>query len=141
MSETLIVESPRRGKRKFADGARVRGREEGGHSGRARIRLSVFRRVEKETWPARAKAKGKNSDGAAIHALHRRAKRRTKEAGVSAMTALVGIRDVAKLLSVSVITIRRKVSAGELPCIRLSKGGPMRFDLRDVEKFVEQHKH
>ena len=33
MTETLIVESPRRGKRKFADGARVRGREEGAGSG------------------------------------------------------------------------------------------------------------
>ena len=36
MSETLIVESPRRGKRKFEDGARVRGREEGAASFRGR---------------------------------------------------------------------------------------------------------
>jgi hypothetical protein len=36
MSETLIAESPRRGKRKFADGARVRGREEGRASFRGR---------------------------------------------------------------------------------------------------------
>jgi excisionase family DNA binding protein len=56
------------------------------------------------------------------------------------LTPLLGISDVAKLLSVSKITIRRKVSTGELLCIRLSKGGPMRFDLRDVEKFVETHK-
>jgi excisionase family DNA binding protein len=56
------------------------------------------------------------------------------------MTPLLGIDEVARLLSVSKMTIRRKVSAGELPCIRLSKGGPMRFDLRDVEKFVEQHR-
>ncbi len=56
------------------------------------------------------------------------------------MTALVGIRDVAKLLAVSVITVRRKVSAGELPCVRLTKGGPMRFDVRDVEKFVAEHR-
>jgi len=56
------------------------------------------------------------------------------------MSPLLGISDVAKLLNVSVITVRRKVSTGELPCIRLTKGGPMRFDLRDVEKFVEQHK-
>lgn len=57
------------------------------------------------------------------------------------MTPLIGIAEVAKLLSVSKITIRRKVSAGELPCVRLTKGGPMRFDMRDVEKFVEQHKN
>jgi excisionase family DNA binding protein len=56
------------------------------------------------------------------------------------VTPLLSISDVAKLLAVSKITVRRKVSAGELPCIRLTKGGPMRFDLRDVEKFVEQHK-
>ena len=56
------------------------------------------------------------------------------------MTPLLGISDVAKLLNVSKITVRRKVSAGELPCIRLSKCGPMRFDLRDVERFVETHK-
>jgi excisionase family DNA binding protein len=57
------------------------------------------------------------------------------------VTPLIGIAEVAKLLSVSKITIRRKVSAGELPCVRLTKGGPMRFDMRDVEKFVEQHKN
>jgi hypothetical protein len=32
------------------------------------------------------------------------------------------------------------VHDGELPCVRLTKGGPMRFDLRDIEKFVERHK-
>ena len=56
------------------------------------------------------------------------------------MTPLINLEEVAKLLAVSKITVRRKVSAGELPCIRLTKGGPMKFDLRDVEKFVEQHR-
>jgi len=56
------------------------------------------------------------------------------------MSPLVGIAEVAKLLGVSTITIRRKVNSGELPCIRLTKGGPMRFDLRDVEKFVQAHR-
>jgi hypothetical protein len=36
MSETVIVESRRRGRRKFADGMRVRGREEGAGSFRGR---------------------------------------------------------------------------------------------------------
>ena len=58
----------------------------------------------------------------------------------STVTPLLGIAEVARLLSVSKITVRRKVSTGELPCIRLTKGGPMRFDLRDIERFVEQHK-
>ncbi len=68
------------------------------------------------------------------------------------MTPLVGISEVAKLLAVSVITVRRKVSSGELPCIRLTNttrkgknGRPvecstLRFDLRDIERFVQQHK-
>jgi excisionase family DNA binding protein len=56
------------------------------------------------------------------------------------MTPLLNIGDVAKLLNVSKMTIRRKVSVGELPCVRLSPGGPMRFDVRDVERFVEKCK-
>ena len=56
------------------------------------------------------------------------------------MTTLISIDEVARLLAVSKITVRRKVSSGELPCIRLTKGGPMRFDLRDVEKFILAHK-
>jgi excisionase family DNA binding protein len=56
------------------------------------------------------------------------------------VTPLIGIDEVAKLLAVSKITIRRKVSTGELPCIRLTKGGPMRFDLRDIERFIAEHK-
>jgi len=56
------------------------------------------------------------------------------------MSPLLSIGEVSKLLNVSVITVRRKVSSGELPCIRLSKGGPMRFDVRDVERFVQQHR-
>jgi excisionase family DNA binding protein len=56
------------------------------------------------------------------------------------MTPLLNIAEVARLLAVSTITIRRKVSTGELRCVRLTNGGPMRFDLRDVQRFVEQHK-
>ena len=56
------------------------------------------------------------------------------------MTPLLGIAEVARLLSVSKITVRRLVASGDLPVIRLSKGGPMRFDLRDVERFVEKCK-
>jgi excisionase family DNA binding protein len=56
------------------------------------------------------------------------------------MTPLLGIAEVARLLAVSKITVRRKVSAGDLPCVRLTKGGPMRFDLRDIERFIADHK-
>jgi excisionase family DNA binding protein len=56
------------------------------------------------------------------------------------VTPLLSISDVSKLLAVSVITVRRKVSSGELPCIRLSKGGPLRFDPKDLEKFIAEHR-
>jgi len=56
------------------------------------------------------------------------------------MAPLVGIAEVARLLAVSTITIRRKVAQGELRCVRLTPGGPMRFDVRDIEKVVAAHK-
>jgi len=56
------------------------------------------------------------------------------------MNPLMDIGEVARILGVSKITIRRKVSAGELPCIRLTRGGPMRFDPRDLERFIQTHK-
>ncbi len=56
------------------------------------------------------------------------------------MTPLIGIAEVARLLAVSKITIRRLVSAGELRCVRLSTGGPLRFDVADIQKFIVSHK-
>lgn len=56
------------------------------------------------------------------------------------MTPLISISDVSALLKVSKATVRRLVSAGELPCIRLSKNSPLRFDMRDLEKFVQERK-
>ncbi len=56
------------------------------------------------------------------------------------MTPLIGIAEAARLLSASKSTIRRKVATHELPCVRLTPGGPIRFDLRDIEKFIEKHK-
>jgi excisionase family DNA binding protein len=59
---------------------------------------------------------------------------------VAEMAPLATIKDVSKLLSVSVITVRRLVATGELRCVRLSKGGPLRFDMADVQKFIASHK-
>ncbi len=56
------------------------------------------------------------------------------------MTPLLNIAEVARLLAVSTITVRRKVSAGELASVRLTKGGPLRFTQADVEKFIQQHR-
>ena len=56
------------------------------------------------------------------------------------MTPLISISDVSALLKVSKATVRRLVAAGELPVIRLSKNSPLRFDVRDLEKFVQEHR-
>ncbi|PYT49501.1 MAG: hypothetical protein DMG44_10575 [Acidobacteria bacterium] len=56
------------------------------------------------------------------------------------MTPLIGLGEAARLLAVSKVTIRRKVASRELPCVRLTPGGPIRFDLRDIEKFIAEHK-
>lgn len=56
------------------------------------------------------------------------------------MTPLLSISEVSRLLAVSKITVRRLVNGGELPCIRLSKGGPLRFDPKDLEKFIAAHR-
>lgn len=56
------------------------------------------------------------------------------------MTPLLSIAEVARLLAVSKITVRRLVHGGELACIRLSKGGPLRFTVADVERFIQQHR-
>ena len=58
----------------------------------------------------------------------------------TSLKPLVDIAEVARLLGVSKITVRRLVAHREMPCIRLSEGGPMRFDVRDVEKFIAEHK-
>ena len=51
------------------------------------------------------------------------------------MTPLLSISEESKLLAVSKITVRRKVSPGSA-LHPLDQGGPMRFDMRDIEKFV-----
>jgi excisionase family DNA binding protein len=56
------------------------------------------------------------------------------------VTPLLSISEVSRLLAVSKITVRRLVNGGELPCIRLSKGGPLRFDPKDLEKFISDHR-
>jgi excisionase family DNA binding protein len=56
------------------------------------------------------------------------------------VTPLLSIAEVSRLLAVSKITVRRLVNCGELPCIRLSKGGPLRFDTKDLEKFIAAHR-
>jgi excisionase family DNA binding protein len=59
------------------------------------------------------------------------------------MSPLLSISDVAKFLAISDDTVRRLVARGELPAIRLPQKlgrGTLRFNLKDIEKFIEQHK-
>jgi excisionase family DNA binding protein len=46
--------------------------------------------------------------------------------------------EVAQRYGTSAYTIRRLVAAGQLPAIRLSPKGHLRFDPREVEAFIER---
>ncbi len=52
------------------------------------------------------------------------------------MSLLYKIDDVAKLLNVSNITVRREVSRGNLPAVKI--GRSLRFNVSDVKKYIEQ---
>ena len=56
----------------------------------------------------------------------------------SAIPRLVKIKEAAKLLGCSAVTIRRRVKDGSLPCYR-DKGRP-RFSLRDIRLYLEQRR-
>ena len=53
-------------------------------------------------------------------------------------TKLLKVRDVAILLGVSVITVRRRVKANTLPHFRIS--GQIYFKLVEINTFVEVHR-
>ena len=44
---------------------------------------------------------------------------------------------VSERLGCSVQTVRRLAAAGRIPTVRFAAGGPMRFQPRDVEAFVD----
>jgi excisionase family DNA binding protein len=52
------------------------------------------------------------------------------------MSLLYKIDDVAKLLNVSNITVRREVSRGNLQAVKI--GRSLRFNVSDVKKYIEQ---
>jgi excisionase family DNA binding protein len=53
---------------------------------------------------------------------------------------LVRTREAATYLALSEWKIREVVRDGELPYIDDGKGGPWRFDLRDLDAYVERHR-
>jgi excisionase family DNA binding protein len=53
---------------------------------------------------------------------------------------LLRTKAAANYLDVSPWTIRRLTQSGELPYVVAVDGGPWKFDIRDLDKFVETHK-
>jgi excisionase family DNA binding protein len=53
---------------------------------------------------------------------------------------LLGIKEVAKLLSVSPATLRKWDNEGKLPAIKISKRGDRRYRAEDIQKFVNKKK-
>jgi len=50
---------------------------------------------------------------------------------------LLNVRETAQYLGLEVDTIYRKARLRELPCVKV--GRVLRFDLKALERFVEQH--
>ena len=54
------------------------------------------------------------------------------------MNKLIGVEEVAELTSIPESTIRRMVTKGRIPCVRLGKH--VRFDPEDISAWVERNK-
>ena len=54
------------------------------------------------------------------------------------MNKLVGVEEVAELTSIPESTIRRMVTKGRIPCVRLGKH--VRFDEEDIASWIERSK-
>jgi excisionase family DNA binding protein len=50
---------------------------------------------------------------------------------------LLNVRETAQYLGIEVDTVYKKARLRELPCVKV--GRALRFDLRALERFVEQH--
>lgn len=50
---------------------------------------------------------------------------------------LLGIKDAARFLSVSVTSLRRWSDSGEVPCYRVGKAGHRRFRQSDLLAYLE----
>ena len=53
---------------------------------------------------------------------------------------LLGIKEAAKLLSVSPATLRKWDNEGKLTAIKISKRGDRRYRAEDIQKFVNKKK-
>ena len=54
------------------------------------------------------------------------------------MNKLIGVEEVAGLTSIPESTIRRMVTKGRIPCVRLGKH--VRFDPDDISAWIERNK-
>ena len=53
---------------------------------------------------------------------------------------LLGIKEAARLLSVSTATLRKWDNEGKLPAIKISKRGDRRYKKADIEVFIKRKK-
>jgi excisionase family DNA binding protein len=53
-------------------------------------------------------------------------------------TRLLGVRETADRLSVSIVTVYRLVERGALPCVRFTPTSRLRFHVEDVERLRDR---
>ena len=54
---------------------------------------------------------------------------------------LVRLKQASEYLALSPWALRRIIQAGEIPIVRVGEGAPWLLDLRDLDSWVDHHKH
>jgi len=54
---------------------------------------------------------------------------------------LVRLKQASEYLSLSPWALRRIIQAGEIPIVTVGEGAPWLLDLRDLDSWVDHHKH
>jgi excisionase family DNA binding protein len=54
---------------------------------------------------------------------------------------LVRLKQASEYLSLSPWALRRIIQAGEIPIVKVGEGAPWLLDLRDLDSWVDHHKH
>jgi excisionase family DNA binding protein len=54
---------------------------------------------------------------------------------------LVRLKQASEYLSLSPWALRRIIQAGEIPIVKVGEGAPWLLDVRDLDSWVDHHKH
>ena len=54
---------------------------------------------------------------------------------------LVRLKQASEYLSLSPWALRRIIQAGEIPIVKVGESAPWLLDLRDLDSWVDHHKH